>query len=358
MRWQHLFALSMVTCAITVASIQFVRWKAASNHLSHVPPTKSMPPVSAVVQLGAEGSTQGKHSDVPEDIRAWTMELDSHDVFLRFRAAKLLGEQPERAVPAIPMLLDHMTDDGAVGEEEAACTVGDLAMAALKRIGEPAFAPAVLRLRHDGDAETRAAAAQLLRTINGHRAVEPLIQALQDPAPAVRAAAVHALGLEHDSKARKPLIHLAEVETKRTVLERIPFAVVALEGDHVQDMIYLMSLDKPALRHATVGCVGQQVDDPRVVTSLLLLLRREPAAFEGWSSVFRLIRRHAGPDALVPLVKSDRYSPQIRYSAFRALENTPEERALAASLIDERVPKLRAHAARRLDALKASDMMD
>ena len=63
-------------------------------------------------------------------------------------------------------------------------------------------------LKHSKDSETRAKAAEALEKIGDNRAVEPLIQALQDRDSYVRLRTVLALGALKEGKAVEPIIQV------------------------------------------------------------------------------------------------------------------------------------------------------
>jgi HEAT repeat protein len=295
-------------------------------------------------------------SDVPEDIRRFIAALGSEEDKVRISAVRSLRDRAERAAPAVPFLLDRLTDEGAEVDFELVFTVGELAVSALKRIGDPAFAPAVRRLQ-EGEPKMRAAVAKLLGQMGDRRAVVPLIAALQDPVKEVRRAAVDALGNLRDPAALKPLTQLAEDETAEVVCGQIPRAIHHLDGDHVEEIISLIELDKPALTRTVALCLSQVREDPRVVAPLLGLFEKDPSSLEGFSSfAFRQVYRHRGAEPLIPIIESKRYSPQVRHSALRAIENDPQEPEMAMLLLAEQDPNLRRLAAVRLSAIRPPNM--
>lgn len=297
-------------------------------------------------------------SDTPEDIRRLIAELGSQKDGVRIAAARSLYKQAERATPAVPALLEHLTDDGAEVDGDVVCTVGQEATIVLAKIGEQAFEPTVQRLQ-DSDPEMRAAVVALLGRMEGRHTVPPLIKALQDPVAEVREAAVHALGPKHDPAALEPLMKLAGEETTEQVLVRIPSAISYLDGDNIDELISLLGLKKTVLTRAGALCLSQIHPDPRVADALLHLLRTNSAAFTPSSSfAFRQIYRSGGVEEVAEIVRSDEYSASARRWALVAMEGDPLEPELALLSFADRNSDLRLYAARRLNELRPPDTAD
>jgi HEAT repeat protein len=139
--------------------------------------------------------------------------LDSRRPWKRATAAYLLGDMA--SLSAVPALLAALGDSSREVRTAAARSLGRLgaveavepivhalasrsvprsvAGQALLELGEPAL-PGLRRLLDDGDAPTRAIAAELLGLIGGAGGAAPLLAALADASAEVRAKAARALG--------------------------------------------------------------------------------------------------------------------------------------------------------------------
>jgi HEAT repeat protein len=114
------------------------------------------------------------------------IECLGHDSYwgLRAYAAGVLGDYGERAVPAVPALIDCIEDE--------VLTLRGPAVSALVRIGDPAVLPLVGCLA-DEHSSVRDAAEEALVRIGGPEVVRALTEALTSEGPRLREAAEHAL---------------------------------------------------------------------------------------------------------------------------------------------------------------------
>jgi len=337
--------------------VTWTPWAAESTDPPRAGTGQAAPVATHVEDQDGAAPSQAEASEASEEIRRLIAALESEEAAVRISAVRSLRDRADQAAPAVPFLLDRLTDQGAEVDFELVFTVGELAISALKRIGEPAIAPALRRLQ-DGDPKMRAAVARFLGQKRERRAAAPLIAALQDPVAEVRVAAVDALGTLGDPAALKRLMQLAEEETEAVVLGKIPAAIHYLDGDHVDEIISLIELDKPALTHAVASCLSQGPDDARVVAPLLELFEKDPSVYEGWFSAFRKVYRYRGAEPLARIVKSERYSAEVRHSALRAMENDPQEPQMAMLSLADHDRDLRWYAALRLSGLRPPNMTD
>jgi HEAT repeat protein len=85
------------------------------------------------------------------------------------------------------------------------------AIDAVARLGDPQVVEAlVLSLDAKNDFWVRYSAAEALGVVGDHRAIPPLLEAVQDPQPLLRRVAVHSLGLLRDSRAIPALVRSLE----------------------------------------------------------------------------------------------------------------------------------------------------
>jgi len=213
----------------------------------------------------APGYAQAKRtrqipSDTPDDVRQQIERLLSDDLTARIHAARNLGKMGTRAAPAVPFLMDcaHIMDyveqilenmdryppgvlasfthDVALGEQalEAIGRIGepavdpliamlkehesailwDIVPLALAEIGEPAVEPLtdVLMDRYDPTPSNGYAAEALGRI--GASGLHPLLVALESEDISLRASAIRGLGYIEDLRSVEALIGVLGVETR------------------------------------------------------------------------------------------------------------------------------------------------
>jgi HEAT repeat protein len=140
-------------------------------------------------------------ADIPPEIGKQIKKLRSLNAIKRRDAARKLGEMGEKAVPAIPFLIELLADDARLVnytrkgpvKSTIATYVGEDAAKALSKIGTPAIEPLIPKLK-DSNPNTRKYAAFALGLIKDKKAVEPLINALGDDDPLVQRYVTYALG--------------------------------------------------------------------------------------------------------------------------------------------------------------------
>jgi LysM repeat protein len=147
-------------------------------------------------------------------VREQIERLSSFDAVERAHAAQALGSMGEGAVAAVPFLIRALNDTArfAVRSPEGEATpasVAEAAMMALVNIGAPAVDPLIYALG-DSNPGVRAMVAEALGRIRDPRTIEPLIKVLEsDGDYLVQAAAVDALRKKDDPRALEALF-LAE----------------------------------------------------------------------------------------------------------------------------------------------------
>jgi HEAT repeat protein len=172
-------------------------------------------------------------------------------------------------------------NDRAAGEDRArACWL-------LARMGdERALGPLVAAL-HDPDPSLRAEAARALGALDSPRAVPELVSALQtDADPDTRMAAAHSLGLLGDHRAVDPLLaKLADRSEDPCVRE---FAAEALTGPGerraVRALIAALGDPSVEVRFWAAFALGE-LGDPAALSALERLAQTDDVALPGWRSV-------------------------------------------------------------------------
>jgi HEAT repeat protein len=242
--------------------------------------------------------------------------------------------------------------------------------------------------RVDLAAIERARAAQALGRLGAEAAVSALTEALDDPVPGVRRAAVAALGAVPGSTALEPLCEAAlrlegdarEIaldaleerlaEASPTSARRAADAVLATPGDAaVAEQITELvrpRLDDPALAALTRRCLrrlaGEDEDVRGRATRMLVQLGPavlehltpslgDPALAAHVAPVFGELRDARATPALIELLTAD--ATDLRVAAARALERIQDPRATYALLASTTDPEhaVRAAALGALDAL-------
>jgi HEAT repeat protein len=188
----------------------------------------------------------------------------------------------------------------------------------LKKMGALAVEP-LNRALNNSDETIRTAAARILGDIGDRRAVDPLIEALQDASPAVRDAAieslsqfnafeplVRALGHSHDSTAHTAALHLQQ------------------GGSNAMEPV-LAALDETEkqVRLAAVKILGE-IGDARVTDRLGALLQEQDADIR-MHAVASLCKLKAVGHLIAAL---DDQEPEVRARAAKKLGELEDERAV------------------------------
>ena len=196
-------------------------------------------------------------SDVDELIP----QLQSKDAGNRCHAASALGYTDDKRAtkPLIKVLSD-------TNEEVRA-----IAFFGLRNIGQPVVEDLIQTLKHPDDVIRKKASCLFqrmgdkLRNAGDLRAVEPLIEALEDPTAHVRCRAAKALGRLGDARAIGPLIERLKDDTNPDVYSNTCFALarmgqptvdflVPLLSDSQEHVRFYVALSLGKIGHANNGC--------------------------------------------------------------------------------------------------------
>ncbi len=220
---------------------------------------------------------------------------------LRHAAAQALGNiGDEHALQGLITILKLGTNDTAVDR-----WIGD----ALCQIGEPAVLPLIDSLKSPSAFYT---AIQSLGRIGDRRAVEPLIDALQDKTrPDFRSTAAEALGAIGDPRAVDPLIEILRRQD-------YDFVMPASQADGtITDPRALEHCAEYGLAIAAAKALGR-IGDARAVEALLgtLYVRKLDAGSSLGEAVIAALVEIGGPRQLKPLVDDLRNSDdEVRLKA-------------------------------------------
>ncbi len=187
--------------------------------------------------------------------------------------------------------------------------VREKAIETLVRIGKPAVEPLIAALNDDAPA-IRTGAAGVLGKIKDSRATDPLIQALENETGRVREKAAEALGNIKDSRAVDPLIQALKDDTwviRETAIE----ALSRIGKPAVAPLVEALEHEDVGVRTETARALqelGWRPKDPSRKASYLI-------ARKDWDELVGL-----GRPAVDPLIRAlkDR-DPRVREKAARTL---------------------------------------
>lgn len=191
-----------------------------------------------------------------------------------------IGVLRDRGVSSWPELVAVLSDQSAGQDRAIACWL-------LARIGgEPAFAPLVVAL-HNPDPLLRAEAARALGVLDNPQAVPELITALRtDPDADTSIAAAHSLGLLGDHRAVDPLLAVLADPSADPRLRG--FAAEALIGPGerraVPPLIAALADPSAEVRYWAAFALGQ-LADPAALDALERLAQTDEAIVPGCGSV-------------------------------------------------------------------------
>jgi HEAT repeat protein len=140
-----------------------------------------------------------------------------------------------------------------------------------------------IRLLKTGDDQLRQFMAYLLGRAGDPRAIEPLIDALQDEHVGVRGAAANALGAIGDSNAVPYLLPLLKHDNPQLVTW-VAYALTRLGRDYFHLLIEALQSDAVEVRRSAILAM-QQLGDSRAVAPLLTLQDDEARRFPDDSTV-------------------------------------------------------------------------
>ena len=149
--------------------------------------------------------------------------------------------------------------------------------------GETPDVEGAIRLLRSPDVQMRQFVAYLLGRVGDARAIEPLIDALQDENPGVRGAAANALGAIGDNAAvpyLKPLLN----DTNPQLVVWAAFALTRLGSDHFATIAESLASDDVDVRRSALLAL-QQLGDTRAIPYLLGLSNDQGRRFEADSTV-------------------------------------------------------------------------
>ena len=272
-------------------------------------------------------------SSIISEVRVQIEKLYSDEPAERVLAAMRLGEMGEKANPAIPFLIDILSDTQSViiktETKYVASTSPDReALTALVNIGKPAVQPLIAVVK-DKNITVRNNAIEALGEIKDARAVDTLIVSLKDGNPDIRNNAAEALGKIRDVRAIDSLV--AALKDKKSSVQQSANAAIKNTLQQLKDtravepLITLLNHDEPAIRRFAVETLGG-IPDPRVSDHLILALKDNNADIR--ESAAESLRKTGSP-AVEPLIKTLRGNDiNITVIAIRILGDIRDTRSV------------------------------
>jgi HEAT repeat protein len=269
------------------------------------------------------------------DVAGLSSRLSSRHAPTRASAARDLGRAGRAAAPAVPRLLELLSDDHEFawegldenGHALGTSSPGDEAAIALGSIGEPAIQGLIEKLE-DREDTVRWRAVYALGRTGDARAVEPLISALQDRNADVRIAAARALP-HGDSRTVEPFL-AALSDRNATVRDQAAQALVAAADVRaVEPLIERLRRDEDV--DVTVHSIEAlaTIGDPRAVPELLSVLHDGARGSLVRATAARALGKLGAASAFEGLVSAANDSDgSVRVAATLALGDLGDPRAL------------------------------
>ncbi len=191
--------------------------------------------------------------------------LDDPKIEVRQAAARALGAT--RHPSALPLLIEALHDSFWWYERES--TAADL-LDAIQNMGEPAI-PLLVDALTDPERAVRRFAASLLGRLHAASAVEPLGMALYDMHHEVGNAA--ALALASIGPASLVVLEAAAHHPEPAIRQNVALALGAMETSHSTDLLLELLQDpERSVQSQVIESLTRQ-QDPRAITALLQLSR-------------------------------------------------------------------------------------
>jgi HEAT repeat protein len=205
-------------------------------------------------------------SDVSPKIRSLIERTLSDKPAECAAAAQELGDLPKDAVPAIPFLVRLLSSSES--------DVVDAADRALKKMGATALQPLLEQVTRP--CAGRYLVVSLLSNIEDGRAVEPLIELLDDSDKEIRRVAASGLQGLSDVRATRPLIKLLETDADAIVRTRAARALGYLyDRAAVEPLIAALQRDPDASVRKEAALALGQLHDARAFDPLVLALETD-----------------------------------------------------------------------------------
>jgi HEAT repeat protein len=293
-------------------------------------------------------STCYAQSDIEEDVRVQIEILTSGSKLERINAANNLGEMGERAIPAIPFLINildehrgltrHAKKDGINIIIEVP-SPAEVAKNALVKIGQPTVVPLIEALQNENlKGSIRQYVAKALGELKDLRALEPLHYALKQnrvPYPeerSIKEGAAEALCMMKDPRSIKPLID--EIACADLfITEKISDMLLEMGETVIETLIAELSdKDKTSGHKVRIIEVLDKIESPRSIEPLMEVLLNIDESSEVRAEAADVLGKMGDSRAVEPLItalsdESENNEP-LKENAVVALGRLKDPRAV------------------------------
>ncbi len=260
--------------------------------------------------------------DVSVEVEEKIKGLYSWNPLKRRNSVVQLGQLSNRAIPAIPFLINALDDRIWLGWLGLTRTNKEAAKALVK-IGKPAVEPLISSLK-GMNWRIRVRAALALGEIRDLQAVEPLIATLNDKEHFMRASAVAALAKIDDPRTVEPLITALKDEHPfvRVVASRELGKLKYLRA--AEPLLDALRDEDIDVRRSVVKALAE-MKDPRTVEPLITALKdRSKGTRRGAAIVLGAIRDPRAIEPLIAALKDESLLVKIK-SAYALYEITGKD---------------------------------
>lgn len=309
---------------------------------------------------------------IPSDVKEEIERLYSDNPVERGRGAFRLGELGEKAVPAIPFLKGIQDDFtglewvpwagiGYIGGDPT--SPGQEAACALWKIEGEKAVDFLINSLQDEDSGIRGNAVAALGITRDKRAVEPLIFRLKDKKFEVRRRAAAALGLIKDKRAVELLITALKDEDS-DVRDKTAIALGMIKDTRAVEPLVALVKEGLFINNHTIEALGE-IGSPDAVNALLDIIQNKNKMYKNYSfervwAVWAL--RNIGSAGVAPLLSAltDENDSGVRERAAEALGVIKDDRAVKGLIqaLHDKDDQVREYAAWALGEIKDTPAVD
>lgn len=246
----------------------------------------------------------------------------------RVESLRELGEIGHPATPAIPFMLQALSDDRSAGAQEDT-SVAEVASDALAKLGRPAVLACLAAYAgHPADGYAKMLALTLAR-FHDPESINWLIASLSDPNPERRQTAIWALEYSTDARLVPAFIHAFQDPDYYVRRAAVVHFRTHRDGRVVQPLINALADQYEGLRCEAARSLGAQ-RDPRAVSSLVKVARDSGEAAAVRSEAAEAVGAIGGVgvfEALTRLLENGQEHEWVRAGAARGLGQLSDVRA-------------------------------
>ncbi|MBM3469821.1 MAG: HEAT repeat domain-containing protein [Armatimonadetes bacterium] len=274
-----------------------------------------------------------------DELQRYLQQLESHDVTVRSDAAHALGKLgDESAVPALARALQDSDE-----------YVRKSAVVALRRVSGPAAGEALRAALADRSEQVVLQAVNGLRDIRDRGAVEPLIRVLARRERSLQLAATEAL-MRIGPEAVGPLLATCEDKVlRRKIGAQVMKILIEVGPRAIEALLEAMEQESQVIRATAISVLGR-VGDQRIVRPLVDLFLRDPRMQEAVVATLARLEERGILDGEGPHVDREVSPTRMVMEALGGRPRTEVIEQLRVAL-ENPVPKVRRFALRALHAL-------